>query len=1327
MRRLRDEHGADVNAADYDKRTPLHIAVSDNQVEMVDYLLQCGANAEALDRWGRSPIDCALETRNEAVLRLLEREHYAILTEKFLQFEDSAKPPTEDKEERRSRSTLDVEAFFKAVEEGNTENVKRAWLSGMEVNVTDESGRTSLHVAVENGQLGVIELLLSAGVNTNIVDASGRSPISIAIEKQKFAIVEMLRAHQKKKLVIHKVQSSEDQQNIARAFRATKHGDLEELKQLVPEMVRPDMEDYDLRTLLHVASAEGHLQIAKYLVDCGANVNLLDRWGSSPLSDAVDFAHNELAKYLIANHATESGFRSTVAVDHIDNATLNGALEFTLRVVTRNPWLMGQVHCPMLDDDNSCVLITHSIWQKNSSAVHRQHKPSAVLSPRVPKNHPYDTTSLLGDAIQKYRKVASTIMIDPGQGHSGNVFSGQHPEWLNLRTAQQSQFFLLPHARRAGIETVVSVPMICKMSTVAVLSWYSDRSMSEDQHELQRIQRVIRSVMILSTLRQDLLSAASSNMGTGRIPRFQYCQTLDNAITANGELTDASIDREDLTVCDTISLALEWGLFDMVDLLATSMNSEDHTAVVPILRSLVMLLHNGLFNDTLDEHGSNGHDEHDGELSLKHVIEASHGKIRTKWELVGHLKYYLQYLYAVSPTEAELFNDVHELSVKVENYLKDQGENDGNSSDDNASSSNTDDMEMDECPETVTPAEPPAPECVLCKYNVPGHIHPGRAQIPATPAPVRTTLFRTTTSKSPHGERLFGHPGNPKSPVYREIEKLLAKFEQEYDAFDRKSELADCCDGAKTATFTSSDLYDAIGSSHDSSVARRPSQPDNSRKELLDVINHILHDPSCIISHEQLFALHKCLLPASSGQAGVLRTDLAVGYASPRIYRVFIPAGEIADALKNLVDTLNDTSRWQQRPLLCAYYAFAVLVFYIHPFHDGNGRCARLLGNLVAKKLGFPPLLRAADKTIQVAEFLQKAIVTMEIIRNSVDFNVVKVSIAFQLSGHSSASAAQSNKDYDAGMVRTGGDEALDGNDETLEVIELVERLVRRLMKFTWDLKQEDVKDALDEMVAEADSSLNIRFKTHRPVRRQLTELLTEIDKPWTIKPGNAMLGRNPTLGEAVAIIDCQTFVPEFIPVLKALENQQQMPVPFQDGALLNFATLDPGQLKSFTEALMYPVHCTQGPPGTGKSYLGVVVVRALLIVRDLWIMKNGEIGEPPILVLSYKNHAIDEFLLDLLRAEPKFCHNPIANFGRYYSRNGFKKLVRIGGGCNEPELEQYRERNVANADPSVREVSQGIEDCQGLREDWHKFRDCFSPIFEAQTILAADGGYAYG
>ncbi|KAJ8527397.1 hypothetical protein ON010_g14867 [Phytophthora cinnamomi] len=235
MRRLREEHGADVNSADYDKRTPLHIAVSDEQLEMVDYLLQCGANAEALDRWGRSPIDCAVESKNVAILRLLEREHYPVHSRKLSLFEGNV---TTTEGMRRSRSSPDVAAFFRAVQEGNTENVKRSWLGGMGVNVTDELGRTSLHVAVENGQLGVIELLLSAGVNTNVVDARGRSPISIALEKQQFAIAEMLRVHQKKKLVSRQAKGSEDEHNTALAFRATKQGDMEKLKQLVPELCR---------------------------------------------------------------------------------------------------------------------------------------------------------------------------------------------------------------------------------------------------------------------------------------------------------------------------------------------------------------------------------------------------------------------------------------------------------------------------------------------------------------------------------------------------------------------------------------------------------------------------------------------------------------------------------------------------------------------------------------------------------------------------------------------------------------------------------------------------------------------------------------------------------------------------------------------------------------------------------------------------------------------------------------------------------------------------------------------------------------------------------
>ncbi|DAZ93250.1 TPA: hypothetical protein N0F65_007950 [Lagenidium giganteum] len=963
MEKLRDL-GADVNASDYDKRTPLHIAVSDNQLEAVEFLLKCGAQTNVVDRWGRSPVDCALDAKNARILSLLER----------VQFAEAAKAASHARVglERKTSANTDTTALFRAIEQGDTESVKRAWLDGVELNATDENGRTSLHVAVENGQIGVIELLLSADVNVTVIDRQGRSPLSICIEKQLFHIADMLRAHQKATSAIHASSDVSDQHRVARAFDATKRGDLDALKHLVPGHVHPDVQDYDLRTLLHIASAEGHLKLARYLVECGANVNLLDRWGTSPLSEAVDFAHNKVARFLIANHATESGNRATVSIDQIDNATLNTALEFTLRVVTRRKWLMGQVYCPMKGPNDNCILVAHSIWHKNDPMLQNHRRRSSVESDASSGGEDIvmSSSSLWNDPIQMFRKVGSLMMIDPGQGHTGRVFSAQHPEWMNLNNVLQSDFFMLPHARRAGIQTIVSVPMIYKMSTIAVLSWYSEKVTPEDPLELQRIQRLLRSVTILSTLRQELLAVANNTTGLMQIPRFQYCQSLDNAITCSGDLLEKSLTEEDIRVGDAIPLALEWKLFDFVHKLATSMSSEDHTSVISLLRSMVELMGNGIFDDVISDEKLQGTD----------VECPVDGQLNSKSSLLLHLRYYLLYLLSVSPTEGNIFMEVNTLLPMLNRAL--HRSKDG----DNTAENNHDlrvSIDTPPAPVAVVPS-PKQPECVLCKFNVPGHIHPGRAA-PSTPsaAPPSKPMF-TATSKLASSDRFFGVPGSPKSPVMLEIEKLREKLEVEYDSVSRRGVLNDrVLEGSKPASFTSSELYDAIGAAHETPASRGGGAGVDARQQLLEVLNQVLEDNSCLISYNQLLEIHKCLVPASSGQAGIVRTSAAVGYASPRIYRVFLPAGEIQEALNQLVAIVNNQALWKPRPLLCAYYAFAVLVFYIHPFHDGNGRCARLVGNLLAKKFGYPAVFRAADKTIQLPEFLHKAIVAMEMLQNS--------------------------------------------------------------------------------------------------------------------------------------------------------------------------------------------------------------------------------------------------------------------------------------------------------------------------------------------------------
>lgn len=51
--------GVDLNLGDYDKRTPLHIAVSAGHKDVVELLLQEGVEVNSVDRWGATPLNDA--------------------------------------------------------------------------------------------------------------------------------------------------------------------------------------------------------------------------------------------------------------------------------------------------------------------------------------------------------------------------------------------------------------------------------------------------------------------------------------------------------------------------------------------------------------------------------------------------------------------------------------------------------------------------------------------------------------------------------------------------------------------------------------------------------------------------------------------------------------------------------------------------------------------------------------------------------------------------------------------------------------------------------------------------------------------------------------------------------------------------------------------------------------------------------------------------------------------------------------------------------------------------------------------------------------------
>ena len=67
------------------------------------------------------------------------------------------------------------------------------------------------------------------------------------------------------------------------------------------------MSDYDRRTLMHLASAAGNIEIVKYLIEKNVRVNALDRWGATPLNYAKDPVIVDLLLANGAEKGTEQG------------------------------------------------------------------------------------------------------------------------------------------------------------------------------------------------------------------------------------------------------------------------------------------------------------------------------------------------------------------------------------------------------------------------------------------------------------------------------------------------------------------------------------------------------------------------------------------------------------------------------------------------------------------------------------------------------------------------------------------------------------------------------------------------------------------------------------------------------------------------------------------------------------------------------------------------------------------------------------------------------------------------------------------------------------
>jgi glutaminase len=88
---------------------------------------------------------------------------------------------------------------------------------------------------------------------------------------------------------------------------AASKGDHGATHRLIVRGFDQDAGDYDSRTPLHLAAAEGRIQVVEYLLENGAEVNPKDRWNETPLGDAHRHRHKQVVDFLQKHGGVRGG------------------------------------------------------------------------------------------------------------------------------------------------------------------------------------------------------------------------------------------------------------------------------------------------------------------------------------------------------------------------------------------------------------------------------------------------------------------------------------------------------------------------------------------------------------------------------------------------------------------------------------------------------------------------------------------------------------------------------------------------------------------------------------------------------------------------------------------------------------------------------------------------------------------------------------------------------------------------------------------------------------------------------------------------------------
>ncbi|ASJ22277.1 ankyrin repeat domain-containing protein [Brachyspira hampsonii] len=294
------KEGADVNARASDMETEdgidmLYYAVRNNNVEMSKILIDKGLDAgrDYGYEYSYYLTDAAINNNNLDMLKILVQS-----------------------------GDIDLKSSLipDAIEENNIEMVKYLISIGQDVNAQIFADgdwiNSPMKVAAQNGNIEIAKLLIDKGANLNssddyiynAIDYGNYDIAKLLIDNDVFNLntnttrEEAIELAKKKKYYeMEKLLSSEDSNNIDgydELMNAVSKGDMKALEKLIKDDTDLNKQ-YDNITPLGLAAARNDKEMVKFLAEKGADINLEDGYGYTPLMKAIDYYNVGLAKNII--------------------------------------------------------------------------------------------------------------------------------------------------------------------------------------------------------------------------------------------------------------------------------------------------------------------------------------------------------------------------------------------------------------------------------------------------------------------------------------------------------------------------------------------------------------------------------------------------------------------------------------------------------------------------------------------------------------------------------------------------------------------------------------------------------------------------------------------------------------------------------------------------------------------------------------------------------------------------------------------------------------------------------------------------------------------